>query len=86
MLLCIAGARALAAGYLLVGFFSLWFHILVNDTGKFCRLVVQGTGATEVAFATEVEVGIGLAVCLIERRLLPLFLLAKNINCLSELW
>jgi hypothetical protein len=59
VLLYIAEAWVLTAGYLLIGILHLWCCIVVEVTSKFHGLVAEAVGAMEWALAARVEVAMG---------------------------
>jgi hypothetical protein len=80
----IAEARVLAAGGLLMGLLDLWYHIEVEIVGGFLRLVVRGTEGMRFEYVAG-WIGVVLVVQLLEQRLLPLFLLVKDLDGVLEL-
>jgi hypothetical protein len=89
VLLGIVEARALVASCLPLGFLSLWCHAAVEAVGRSRRLVLGRGVRLRNLYLHQMRrwlwVGVGLMVRLFERRLLPLYLLAKDVNNILEL-
>jgi hypothetical protein len=50
------------------------------------EVVGESRGLVEYGFVARVVVRVMLSICLLERRLLPLFLLTKDVDCLLKLY
>jgi hypothetical protein len=87
MLIGIEEAKVLTAGCLSEGFLGLWCHIVADPAGGFHRLVVGVLGLWDLHLRQGWWwlVGVGLVVGLFKQRLLPLFLLVKDIDGVLEL-
>jgi hypothetical protein len=77
----------LVVGDLPMGFLGLWCHIVAEVVDGFHTLVVVGIGGVVFGCVAEVEVvgWVVLVMRLLEQRLLPLLLLAKDLDSVLEL-
>jgi hypothetical protein len=76
----IAGAGVLVVGDLPMGFLGQWWCVAAEGEDEFCAVAVVGIEVVE--FENVVKMGV---VRLLERRILPLLLLAKDFNVVLEL-
>jgi Na+/proline symporter len=88
VLLSVAETKLLGACCLPMGFLSLWWRA-TEAVGKFHRLVAGVVRMWNLHLQQRwrwLWVGVGLVMWLDEEKLLPLFLLTKDINGVLELY
>jgi hypothetical protein len=81
----IVAARVLGIGNLPMIFLDQWWHIAAVGEDEFHVVMVVGIEVVEFGNVAEVGVAVGLVVWLLEWRLLPLLLQAKDLNVVLEL-